>query len=55
MTKYIVEKEDAEVKTNRIWFNPSDIIDTVTNDDLNGKGENYKPIVVADTFEHNTY
>lgn len=55
MTKYIVEKENAEVKTNRIWFNLSDIIDTVTNDDLNGKGENYKPIVVTDTFEHNTY
>lgn len=51
MTKYIVEKENAEVKTNRIWFNPSDIIDTVTNDDLNGKGENYKPIAVTDTLD----
>lgn len=51
MTKYIIEKENAEVKTNRIWFNPSDIIDTVTNDDLNGKGEDYKPIVVTNTLD----
>lgn len=51
MTKYIVEKENAEVKTNRIWFNPSDIIDTVTNDDLNGKGEDYKPIAVTNTLD----
>lgn len=51
MTKYIVEKENAEVKTNRIRFNPSDIIDTVTNDDLNGKGEDYKPIAVTNTFD----
>lgn len=55
MTKYIVEKENAEVKTNHIWFNPSDIIDTVTNNDLNSKGENYKPIAVTDTLEHNAY
>lgn len=51
MTKYIIEKENAEVKTNRIWFNPSDIIDTVTNDDLNGKGEDYKPIAVTNTLD----
>lgn len=51
MTKYIIEKENAKVKTDRIWLNPSDIIDTVVYDDLNGKGENYKKIAITDTLD----
>lgn len=50
--QYIVEIEkNEEVKTDGTYLAPSEIVDKVMYNDMNGAGENYKKIAVVDTLD----